>query len=106
MPRKPNPRVSPDERQPHELSGPGQDSGRLFEDARHHPEGHPHPPLHHHPKENPPLPPRHFPHTKPDEFALNIDHGTHEDRPRPAKIIKKGAMTGKNSGDSGRKSTK
>ena len=32
-----------------------------------------------------PLPPRHNPHTQPPEQALDMDHGTHEDRPRPGK---------------------
>jgi hypothetical protein len=51
---------------PEPKRGPSQDRERHLEDARHHP------------------------HTKPPEEALNIDHGTHEDRPRPGKIAKKG----------------
>ncbi|ABS55148.1 hypothetical protein Mboo_0630 [Methanoregula boonei 6A8] len=43
----------------------------------------------HHPQKKAELPPRHHPHTGPENKALNQDHGTHEDRPRPGKIAKK-----------------
>lgn len=33
--------------------------------------------------------PKHHPHKHPPEFDLNIDHGNHEDRPRPGKLMKK-----------------
>ncbi|HVP96195.1 hypothetical protein [Methanoregula sp.] len=35
------------------------------------------------------LPPRHHPHSGPENKDLNLDHGIHEDRPRPGKIAKK-----------------
>lgn len=55
----------------------------------HHPDAVPavHPP--HHPQKKTPLPPRHTPHTGPLMRELDVDHGTHEDRPRPGKIAKK-----------------
>ncbi|MDD1712102.1 MAG: hypothetical protein LUQ69_02920 [Methanoregulaceae archaeon] len=75
---------------PEPTHGPSQDRERHLEDARHHPQDNPlpHPP--HQPHKAPALPPRHHPHTRPPEEALNIDHGTHQDRPRPGKIAKKG----------------
>ncbi|MFZ1898441.1 hypothetical protein [Methanoregula sp.] len=66
------------------------DKNRHAELRKHHPEGAPsvHPP--HHPQKKAALPPRHNPHTGPESKALNLDHGIHEDRPRPGKIAKKG----------------
>jgi len=69
--------------------GVSQDRRNDLLDARHHPADHaqPHPP--HHPQYKVTGASRHRPHTQPGEQALNIDHGTHEDRPRPGKIAKK-----------------
>jgi hypothetical protein len=75
---------------PRHLAPPGesQDKRNDHEDVRHHPAIHqePHPP--HHPQHKPVLP-SHQPHTQPPGNALDIDHGTHEDRPRPGKMAKK-----------------
>ena len=70
-----------------------QDLDRNREDARHHPESHPllHP--EHHPQKQPSGEVRHYPHTHGPVTELNIDHGTHEDRPRPGKLAKKGKRT-------------
>ncbi|MGB8308461.1 MAG: hypothetical protein WCE65_01365 [Methanoregula sp.] len=67
----------------------GQDKNRHAEDHEHHPVAVPeiHPP--HHAQKKAELPPRHHPHTGPENKDLNIDHGIHEDRPRPGKIAKK-----------------
>jgi hypothetical protein len=51
----------------------------------------PHPP--HHPVKKPPLT-RHHPHTPTVNKELNADHGTHQDRPQPAKVFRKGPKTG------------
>lgn len=69
--------------------GVSQDRKRDILDARHHPSSRaqPHPP--HHPQYKVTGASRHHPHTRPDEQALDIDHGTHADRPRPGKIAKK-----------------
>jgi len=69
---------------------PGQDRKRDEEEIRHHPATHlqPHPP--HHPQYQVTGEKKHLPHSQPEDFALNVDHGTHEDRPRPGKIAKKG----------------
>lgn len=92
-PRKPIPRDTP----PKETgsgSAMSQDRERHIEGAQHHPYGAPQPHAPHHTVEKPTLPHRHYPHTTPPEFALDIDHGTHEDRPRPGKIAKKGTRKG------------
>jgi len=65
-----------------------------MEEDKHHPLNHPHPHPPHHPQKKPPLPQRHNPHTQPPGQGLDIDHGTHEDRPRPAKISMKEGKTG------------
>jgi hypothetical protein len=85
-----SPKSEPKNTPPESGTGPSQDRERHREDSQHHPYDHPlpHPP--HHPHEHPTLAPRHYPHTQPEEFALDMDHGTHEDRPRPGKIAKKG----------------
>ena len=70
-------------------SGAGQDKRRNDEEIRHHPATHLQPHPEHHPVHKPTGLPVHHPHTQPVEDALNIDHGTHEDRPRPGKIAKK-----------------
>ncbi|MGA2162008.1 MAG: hypothetical protein ABSG28_07440 [Methanoregula sp.] len=66
------------------------DKSRHTELHDHHPEAGPavHPP--HHPQKKAVLTPRHNPHSGPENKSLNQDHGTHEDRPRPGKIAKKG----------------
>ncbi len=46
------------------------------------------------PRKRPALPPRHNPHTQPPEQALDVDHGSHQDRPRPAKIVLKEGKAG------------
>jgi hypothetical protein len=79
----------------HDGRGRSKNKNRQIEDARHH-EGKvtlPHPP--HKTLKKPTGLPRHHPHTKPVEHALDIDHGIHEDRPRPGKLAKKSAVTGK-----------
>jgi len=65
------------------------DKNRHSEDKKHHPYTYPevHPPHHSTKKET--LPQRHHPHTGPELKDLDIDHGTHEDRPRPGKLAKK-----------------
>jgi len=74
---------------PHAGSPVSPDKSRYAEHHEHHPEAAPevHPP--HHPQKKSPLPPRHTPHTGPENKALDLDHGIHEDRPRPGKIAKK-----------------
>jgi hypothetical protein len=76
---------------PPQKRGPASpDKSRHAEHHEHHPVAAPavHPP--HHPQKKAVLTPRHNPHTGPENKALNQDHGTHEDRPRPGKIAKKG----------------
>jgi hypothetical protein len=65
------------------------DKNRHAEDRVHHPMAAPavHPP--HHPQKKAELSPRHHPHTGPENKDLNLDHGIHEDRPRPGKVAKK-----------------
>jgi len=70
--------------------GVSQDRKNDLQDARHHPADHARPHQPHHPRHKVTGATRHRPHTQPEEQALNIDHGTHEDRPRPGKIAKKG----------------
>ncbi|MGA2913775.1 MAG: hypothetical protein ABSE07_09700 [Methanoregula sp.] len=70
------------------------DKDRHKEEDKHHPMDHLHPHPAHHPQKKTPLPPRHSPHTQPPEQYLDTDHGTHEDRPRPAKIMMKKGKTG------------
>jgi len=65
------------------------DKSRHAEDHDHHPMAAPAVHLPHHPQKKAELPPRHHPHTGPENNDLNVDHGTHEDRPRPGKIAKK-----------------
>ncbi len=55
----------------------------------HHPDSVPAVHAPHHPQKKEVLPPRHTPHTGPELKELDIDHGTHDDRPRPGKIAKK-----------------
>jgi hypothetical protein len=77
----------------HDGSGTSQDKKRNEEETRHHPESHPQPHPAHHPQKQPlSTTPRHHPHTHPADHALNTDHGTHEDRPTPEKITKKGKL--------------
>jgi hypothetical protein len=75
----------------HDGSGKSQDRKRDHEEQRHHPEAvagpHPAHKARKHPVGNKP---QHEPHRKPEEYPLNIDHGIHEDRPRPGKLTKKG----------------
>jgi hypothetical protein len=73
----------------HENADTSMDKERHENEDRHHPEDHPHPHPPHHPQANPTGISRHHPHTHPDDQVLNIDHGTHENRPRPGKIAKK-----------------
>jgi hypothetical protein len=75
----------------HTGSAPSPDKERHEGEDRHHPEDHPHPHPKHRPTKKTALPPRHHPHTKPEGQDLNVDHGTHEDRPQPAKIFRKAA---------------
>lgn len=75
-------------------SSTSMDKERHDDETRHHPEIHHQPHPAHHPQVKPALPPRHDAHTQSPEQALNIDHGTHEDRPRPGKIAKKRKRTG------------
>ena len=84
-----NPDRSPATAKSHEGRGRSKNRDRHIEDARHHEEKHPlpHPP--HKTLKKPTGLPRHKPHTKPEDQALNIDHGIHEDRPRPGKLAKK-----------------
>ncbi len=88
------PHPTPHDHQSHEGSQTSLDKERHHEEDKHHPmeNVHPHPP--HHPQSKPELSPRHNPHTKSPDQALDIDHGTHQDRPRPAKIVKKAGKTG------------
>lgn len=66
-----------------------EDLRRKHEDLRHHrPATESEPVLPHRPVPQPARK-KHHPHTQPEEFALNVDHGTHEDRPRPGKLAKK-----------------
>ncbi|MGA2104657.1 hypothetical protein [Methanoregula sp.] len=65
------------------------DKSRHAEDHDHHPMAAPAVHLPHHPQKKAELSPRHHPHTGPENNDLNVDHGTHEDRPRPGKIAKK-----------------
>jgi hypothetical protein len=78
----------------HDGSGKSQDRKRDEDEARHHPELKilPHP--EHHPQDHPAGLPLHHPHTRPEEHALDTDHGTHEDRPVPGKIMKKSKRPG------------
>ena len=74
----------------HDPTHAGMDRERHKEEKRHHPaDDHVHPPLVHHAQKNPPGLPLHHPHSQPADRALDIDHGTHTDRPRPGKIAKK-----------------
>ena len=74
----------------HDGSDISQDKKRDNDEKHHHPETHSGPHAPHHVQVHPASgTPRHHPHTKPEEQALNTDHGTHEDRPRPGKIAKK-----------------
>ena len=75
-------------------SGTSQDRKRNNEETRHHPETHLQPHTPHHPQNQPTGSSRHHPHTQPAEQVLNIDHGTHEDRPRPGKLAKKDKRPG------------
>ncbi|MFA5331860.1 MAG: hypothetical protein WC342_05730 [Methanoregula sp.] len=72
---------------PHDGSNTSQDKKRNADEKQHHPETHlqPHA-VHVSPQEQHTDSPRHYPHTQPTEHALDTDHGTHEDRPRPAKL--------------------
>lgn len=74
----------------HDGSGKSQDRKRDREEQKHHPEvsGAPHEAhkVRRHPVGDKP---HHQPHTRPEEFQLNIDHGTHQDRPRPGSLAKK-----------------
>ncbi|OPX65301.1 MULTISPECIES: hypothetical protein [unclassified Methanoregula] len=69
--------------------GVSQDRKRDILEARHHPSSHARPHPAHHPRHKVTGTSRHYPHTHPPEEALDIDHGTHQDRPRPGKIAKK-----------------
>ena len=79
---------------PHNGSNTSQDFKRNADEKRNHPESHlqPHAP-HVSPQEKHTDSPRHYPHTEATGHALNTDHGTHEDRPRPGKIAKKSKRT-------------
>ena len=90
--REPHPK--PHNHKAHTGAVASPDRDRHREEAAHHPQDHLHPPPVHHPQKKPPLPPRHNPHTYPPEQELDMDHGTHEDRPRPAKIVMKGGKIG------------
>lgn len=94
MPPRREPNPTPHDHKAHTGSVTSPDKDRHAEEDRHHPLDHPHPHPAHHPQKKNPLPPRHNPHTPPPEQALDADHGTHEDRPRPAKIIMKEGKTG------------
>ncbi|HOX34792.1 MAG TPA: hypothetical protein P5217_03615 [Methanoregulaceae archaeon] len=86
--RKTESRTDPPEER-HIGRGRSRDRSRQLDSARHHEESHPlpHPP--HKILARPTGLPKHHPHTRPPEEALDIDHGTHEDRPRPGKLMKK-----------------
>ena len=90
--REPHP--TPHDHTSHTGSQASLDKDRHAEEDKHHPMDHPHPHPAHHPQKKNPLPPRHNPHTQPPEQDLDTDHGTHEDRPRPAKIIMKEGKIG------------
>jgi len=80
---------------PRGVRGRSKNRDRHTEDAMHHEMSHP---LPHPPRRTLKKPtglPRHFPHTQPAGQEFNIDHGTHDDRPRPGKLAKKGGGTGK-----------
>ena len=76
----------------HTVLDTSQDKKRNEEEVRHHPESSPQPHPAHHPQKQPTGSPRHHPHTPPEGQELNTDHGTHEDRPVPGKITKKGKL--------------
>ncbi len=90
--REPHP--TPHDHQSHTGSQTSLDKDRHQEEDRHHPLDHIHPHPEHHPQKKAQLPPRHNPHTPPPEQALDVDHGSHQDRPRPAKIVLKEGKAG------------
>lgn len=90
----PSPHEHPDhDRKAHDSPVVSPDKERHAKLRAHHPEANPAPHAPHHPQNKPVLPPRHNAHTGPEGKNLNTDHGTHTDRPRPAKISKKGQKT-------------
>jgi hypothetical protein len=88
------PRPTPHNHQSHTGSYISPDKDRHREEDKHHPLDHPHPHPEHHPQKKAPLPPRHNPHTPAPDHVLDIDHGSHQDRPRPAKIVLKEGKAG------------
>lgn len=76
------------------MPGISQDRERHLEEAKYHPQENPGAHALHKSQEKPTLPHRHYPHTPPPEFSLDIDHGTHEDRPRPGKLAKHSSRKG------------
>ena len=76
-------------REPHPGKGRSKDRDRHLEDKRHHTATHPVPHPAHHTRVKPTGIPQHAPHTHPPEEKFNLDHGTHADRPRPGKLMKK-----------------
>ncbi|OPY38360.1 MAG: hypothetical protein A4E35_00783 [Methanoregula sp. PtaU1.Bin051] len=84
----------PDKPRPRGGAATSRDKARRSEDLRHHPEGRTRPRPAHRIRKKPTGLTKHHPHTTPEEYTLDIDHGTHEDRPRPGKLAKKGRHKG------------
>jgi hypothetical protein len=94
MPPRREPHPTPHDHQSHIESPASLDKDRHREEDRHHPLDHLHPHPEHHPQKKAVLPPRHNPHTPPPGQVLDTDHGNHQDRPRPAKIVMKEGKAG------------